>query len=116
MTPEWKIKDFTKQAVCRSPLVNCVNRGKEYHWTIPLAILLQRHSRNTSKKSPDPVGVTAVVEIDEDLYSTKKGQAPKHRNDQREASADANKAKEQEGGDDVIPYVPVSVSLDKYTY
>ncbi|KAK4336580.1 hypothetical protein RND71_044215 [Anisodus tanguticus] len=45
-------------------------------------------------------GVTAVVEIDEDLYSTKKGQAPKHRNDQREASADANKAKEQEGGDD----------------
>jgi len=60
--------------------------------------------------------VTAVVEIDEDLYSTKKGQAPKDRNDQREASADANKAKEQEGGDDVIPYVPVSVSLDKYTY
>lgn len=56
------------------------------------------------------------MEIDEDLYSTKKGQAPKHRNDQREASADANKAKEQEGGDDVIPYVPVSVSLDKYTY
>jgi len=56
------------------------------------------------------------VQIDEDLYSTKKGQAPKDRNDQREASADANKAKEQEGGDDVIPYVPVSVSLDKYTY
>ncbi|KAF3649791.1 cytochrome c maturation protein CcmFN [Capsicum annuum] len=58
----------------------------------------------------------AVVEIDEDLYSIKKGQAPKDRNDQREASADANKAKEQEGGDDVIPYVPVFVSLDKYTY
>ena len=56
------------------------------------------------------------MEIDEDLYSIKKGQAPKDRNDQREASADANKAKEQEGGDDVIPYVPVSVSLDKYTY
>ena len=56
------------------------------------------------------------MQIDEDLYSTKKGQAPKDRNDQREASADANKAKEQEGGDYVIPYVPVSVSLDKYTY
>ncbi|KAK4376831.1 hypothetical protein RND71_003127 [Anisodus tanguticus] len=44
-------------------------------------------------------GVTAVVEIDEDLYSTKKGQAPKHRNDQREASADANKNIGEEKGD-----------------
>ncbi|KAK4357972.1 hypothetical protein RND71_023582 [Anisodus tanguticus] len=92
MTPEWKIKDFTKQVALythpRSPLVNCVN---------------ERQGVPPDYPTSDPTSTTfsrsdTVVEIDEDLYSTKKGQAPKHRNDQREASPTLIKPKSKKEG------------------